>query len=266
MAKASKSYRWIKLERDGGVAILTLNDPATLNAIQPAMMREIEDALRRIDDDDLARAIVITGAGRGFCSGQNLRSVDDIKGGLGVVRNAMREYFPVFRAIRRARAPVIAAVNGVAAGGGFSLALAADFIVAARSALFIQVFSRIGLIPDVGSSFFLPRLIGRARALGVMMTNQPITADKAKEWGIIWDCVDDERMMNEAMALARKLAAGPTQTYALTRKVVDESHHHDLERQFEYELEIQSHILETADAREGITAFLEKRPAKFQGA
>lgn len=266
MAKAKSSYRWITLEREGGVAILTLHDPDTLNAIQPAMMGEVADALGRIDDDGKARAIVITGAGRGFCSGQNLRALDEIKGGLGVVRNAMRDYFPAFRAIRRARAPVIAAVNGIAAGGGFSLALAADFIIAARSALFIQVFSRIGIIPDVGSSYFLPRLIGRARALGVMMTNQPITADKAKEWGIIWDSVDDARLMNEAMALARKLAAGPTLAYAATRKVVDESQHHDLERQFEYELELQSHLLETGDAREGITAFLEKRPAKFRGA
>jgi len=265
MPKARNEYRWIKLEREKGVAILTLDDRETLNAIQPEMMGEIAHALGRIEADGSARAIVLTGAGRGFCSGQNLRALDEIKGGLGVVHNAMRAYFPVFRAIRRARVPVIAAVNGVAAGGGFSLALAADITIAARSALFIQVFSRIGIVPDVGSSYFLPRLIGRARALGVMMTNQPITADQAKAWGIIWDCVDDERLMPEAMALARRLAAGPTQAYIFTRKAVDESQFHDLERQFEYELELQSHVLETDDAKEGIGAFLEKRPAKFRG-
>jgi 2-(1,2-epoxy-1,2-dihydrophenyl)acetyl-CoA isomerase len=177
----------------------------------------------------------------------------------------MRLYLPVFRALRECRVPVIAAVNGVAAGGGFSLALACDIVLAAQSASFIQVFSRIALVPDLGSTWTLPRLVGRQRALALMLSNQPLPAAVAKEWGIALDVVADDRLMSEAKNLAHRLAEGPTRTLAATRQLVDEGVGASFEAQFRRELEVQQVMFQTADAREGVAAFTERRKARFTG-
>ena len=172
----------VKREREDAVGVLTLDEPASLNAMTPDLLGDLASAIREMTDDPGIRALVLTGAGRGFCSGQNLKAAqilgDDIAAGV------MRYYWPAFRALRECRVPVVVAVNGVAAGGGFSLAMAGDMIVAARSASFIQVFSRIALVPDLGSTWLLPRLVGRQRALELMMTNEPLSAELAKEWGL----------------------------------------------------------------------------------
>ena len=174
-------------ERDDSVGVLTLDEPETLNAMTPDLLGDLATAIGEMNDDPQVRALVLTGAGRGFCSGQNLKAAqilgDDIAAGV------MKYYWPTFKALRECRVPVVVAVNGVAAGGGFSLAMAGDMIVAARSASFIQVFSRIALVPDLGSTWLLPRLVGRQRALELMMTNEPLTADQAKEWGLVREVV-----------------------------------------------------------------------------
>src|SRR4029079_632404 len=188
--------------------LLTLDEPESLNAMTPALLDDLANATRELTDDAKIRALVLTGAGRGFCSGQNLKAFDAL--GDDLVAGVMKHYWPAFQALRECRVPVVVAVNGVAAGGGFSLAMAGDVIVAARSASFIQVFSRIALVPDLGSTWFLPRLIGRQRALELMMTNEPVAADLAKEWGLVREVFDDAALRDGALALARKLASGPT--------------------------------------------------------
>jgi len=253
----------VQQAREGAVGLVTLDDPATLNAMTPSLMDELAAAITSLAGDQAVRALVLTGAGRGFCSGQNLKAQEEL--GPDVVAGVMGRYFPVFQALRDCRVPVVAAVNGVAAGGGFSLALACDAILAAQSASFIQVFSRIGLVPDLGSTWTLPRLVGRQRALQLMLSNQPLSAAMAKEWGIALDFVPDDKLMPEAMALARRLAEGPTQTLAATRRLVDRGLDTSFEQQFRAELEIQQQMFQTADAREGIAAFIERRKARFTG-
>jgi 2-(1,2-epoxy-1,2-dihydrophenyl)acetyl-CoA isomerase len=245
------------------VATLTLNRPDTLNALTIEMMDEVGSALKQIATDKNIRALILTGAGRGFCSGQDLRN--RLPPDADIVAELMRCYFTTMQAIRNCAVPVITAVNGTAAGGGFSLALLGDIVMAAQSAKFIQIFSRIGLIPDLGSTYLLPRAIGRARALKMMMTNEAITASTAQEWGLISDCVEDEKLMPTARELAQKLAHGPTHTLVETRRMVNESEWNTFEQQFRRELELQSEIRESDDAKEGIAAFIEKRPAQFQG-
>lgn len=254
---------FVRCERDGDVGIITLDDPSSLNAMSPALMSELAAAIEAETAEGQARALILTGAGRGFCSGQNLK----LREGLGpdVLAGVLQHYFPVFRGLRECRVPVVAAVNGVAAGGGFSLALACDIVLAAQSASFIQVFSRIALVPDLGSTWTLPRLIGRQRALHLMMSNQPLPAATAKEWGIALDVVPDAALMDEARSLARKLAEGPTRTLAATRRLVDEGVGNAFEAQFRRELEVQQVIRQSADAKEGVAAFVERRKARFTG-
>jgi len=259
-----KNYQSITVERDAAVAILTLNAPDTLNALTFDMADEICDALATVvEGDRTVRALILTGAGRGFCSGQNLKA--EAIDGEGLMDTALDHYLPIFTGLRGARVPVICAVNGVAAGGGFSLALAGDVIVAARSARFIQVFSRIGLVPDIGSTYLLPQRIGRARALKAMMTNDPIGAEQALDWGMVSDVVDDGNLMPAALDFAKRLADGPTQTLVATRALVDEADGNDFATQFRRELEVQETVSRSADGREGVTAFVEKRPARFTG-
>lgn len=253
----------VKQAREGAVGVVTLDDPATLNAMTPSLMDELAAAVAELSAEPAVRALVLTGAGRGFCSGQNLKSQAEL--GPDVVAGVMRRYFPVFQALRDCRVPVVAAVNGVAAGGGFSLALACDAILAAQSASFIQVFSRIGLVPDLGSTWTLPHLVGRQRALSLMLSNQPLPAAVAKEWGVVLDVVADERLMAEATGLARRLAEGPTMALAATRRLVDEGMNNSFEAQFRRELEVQQQMFQTADAKEGIAAFVERRKARFVG-
>jgi 2-(1,2-epoxy-1,2-dihydrophenyl)acetyl-CoA isomerase len=250
-------------ERDDSVGVLTLDEPETLNAMTPDLLGDLATAIGEINDDPRVRALVLTGAGRGFCSGQNLKAAqilgDDIAAGV------MRYYWPAFRAMRECRVPIVVAVNGVAAGGGFSLAMAGDMIVAARSARFIQVFSRIALVPDLGSTWLLPRLVGRQRALELMMTNEPLTADQAREWGLVREVFDDTALRDGALILARKLANGPTRALVTTRRLIDESEHASYADQFRREIETQAEIRRSADAVEGRNAFLEKRAAVFTG-
>jgi 2-(1,2-epoxy-1,2-dihydrophenyl)acetyl-CoA isomerase len=253
----------VKRERADSVGVLTLDEPATLNAMTPDLLGDLAAAIGEMTGDPQVRALVLTGAGRGFCSGQNLKAAailgDDIAAGV------MKFYWPAFKALRECRVPIVVAVNGVAAGGGFSLAMAGDMMVAARSASFIQVFSRIALVPDLGSTWLLPRLVGRQRALELMLTNEPLSAELAKQWGLVREVFDESALMDGALALARKLASGPTRALVATRRLLDESEHATYADQFRREIETQAEIRLSADAVEGRNAFLEKRAARFSG-
>lgn len=227
------------------------------------MMYEVQDAIAYIEGKDAIRVMVFTGSGRGFCSGQNLR--DRMPSGAGFVDTLMHCYFRAFYAIRNCRVPVVTAINGVAAGGGCSLALMGDILIAAKSAKFIQVFSRIGLVPDLGSTYLLPKAVGRSNALKIMMTNEPLLAKDALDMQLISDCVDDELLMPKAQELAQKLATGPTHALMMTRRLVDEVDGYAFEKQFRRELEVQSEMRDKPDGKEGVAAFVEKRHAKFMG-
>ena len=253
----------VKREREGAVGILILDEPESLNAMTPDLLGDLAVAVGEMTADTGVRALVVTGAGRGFCSGQNLKASRSL--GEDIVAGVMTHYWPAFNALRTCSVPVVMAVNGVAAGGGCSLAMSGDLIVAAKSASFIQVFSRIGLVPDLGSTWLLPRLIGRQRALEMMLFNQPLAADKAKEWGIVHEVFDDIALRAGALALAAKLAAGPTRGLVATRQLLEASEHANYADQFRREIEVQSTIRVGADALEGRAAFLEKRPARFTG-
>jgi 2-(1,2-epoxy-1,2-dihydrophenyl)acetyl-CoA isomerase len=253
----------VKQARDGAVGVLTLNEPATLNAMTPDLLGALASAIGEITDDADVRALVLTGEGRGFCSGQNLKAAGAL--GSDIVAGVMQHYWPAFRALRECRVPVVIAVNGVAAGGGFSLAMAGDIIVAARSANFIQVFSRIGLVPDLGSTWLLPRLIGRQRAFELMLLNEPLSAERALEFGLVRQVVDDAHLLEEAIKLAQCLAAGPTRALVATRALLEESEHASYAAQFRREIETQSEIRRSEDALEGRNAFVEKRAARFSG-
>ena len=253
----------VKQARDGAVGILTLDEAASLNAMTPDLLGALASAIAEMTGDHAVRALVLTGAGRGFCSGQNLKASEAL--GEDVAAGVMRFYWPAFKALRECRVPVVVAVNGVAAGGGFGLAMAGDMIVAARSASFIQVFSRIGLVPDLGSTWLLPRLVGRQRALELMLLNEPLSADNAQAMGLVRQVVDDAQLMEEALTLARRLAEGPTRALVATRALVEESEHATYEAQFRREIELQASIRKSADAIEGRNAFVEKRKASFTG-
>ena len=253
----------VKQGRDGAVGILTLNEPESLNAMTPDLLGALQKAVAEMTADPDIRALVLTGEGRGFCSGQNLKASEAL--GQDIVAGVMKFYWPAFKALRECRVPILVAVNGVAAGGGFSLAMAGDMIVAARSASFIQVFSRIGLVPDLGSTWLLPRLVGRQRALELMLFNEPLSAERAKEWGLVRDVVDDAQLMPEAIKLAQRLAQGPTRALVATRMLLEESEHASYAAQFRREIEVQSDVRTSADALEGRAAFVEKRKASFSG-
>ena len=249
--------------KNGAVGIITLNEPESLNAMTPDLLGALAEAIGEMTADPTVRALVLTGAGRGFCSGQNLKASESL--GEDIVAGVMKFYWPTFKALRECSVPIVVAVNGVAAGGGFSLAMAGDMVMAARSATFIQVFSRIGLVPDLGSTWLLPRLVGRQRALELMFFNEPLSAERAKEWGLVRKVVDDADLMAEAIQLAQRLAQGPTQALVATRRLLDESERATYADQFRREIEVQSAIRKNADALEGRAAFIEKRKAKFSG-
>jgi len=248
-----------------GVAEITLNRPDKLNAFTPEQHLELRAALDlAADPSSGVRAVLLTGAGRGFCAGQDLGQrrggeMPDLGDSLD------RFYNPLIRALRSLEMPVVAAVNGPAAGAGMSLALACDIVLAARSASFLQAFARLGLVPDAGSTFFLPRLAGDARARALAMLAEKITAEQAADWGLIWRVVDDDRLMSEARALARHLAVQPTRGLALMKRAFNESADNGLDRQLDLERDLQRVAGRSADYREGVAAFLEKRPARFVG-
>jgi len=260
MTKAS-----ILLQRAGAIARLTLNRPDRLNALTLGMLGDVSTALTDLDGDEAVRVVILTGMGRGFCAGQDLadhEAMDDTRAVRGVVE---RHYNPVIRQIRSLPQPVIAAVNGVAAGAGCSLALACDIAVATESAKFVNAFVNIGLIPDCGGSYFLPRLVGQARALGLTLLGEPLDARIAAEWGLIWKAVPDADFASEVETLAKRLAEMPTAAIGLIKHAINVSGHHSLEQQLAVEAELQAEAAETEDYQEGRAAFLEKRKPRFFG-
>ncbi len=251
----------------GGVARLTLNRPDRLNSFNDAMHAEVRDALALLRIDESVRVMVLTGAGRGFCAGQDLgdRAVSpgDATPDLGA--SIERNYRPLVLALRSLPMPVVAAVNGVAAGAGANLALACDLVIAAKSASFIQAFAKIGLIPDSGGTYFLPRLVGEARAMGLAMLGDKLGAEDAAAWGLIWRAVDDAAFATEVDALAQKLAAAPTRALAAIKATLRASARNTLEAQLDLERDVQRELGGSADYREGVAAFLAKRPPQFRG-
>jgi 2-(1,2-epoxy-1,2-dihydrophenyl)acetyl-CoA isomerase len=249
----------------GPVRVLTLNRPASLNSFNADMNRRLRVALGDAAADAAVRAVVITGAGRGFCAGQDLNDPElGMVGGAPDVGGVVEKlYKPLALQVRAMPVPVIAAVNGVAAGAGANFALGCDLVIAARSASFIQAFSKIGLVPDCGGTWLLPRLVGRARALGLAMTGDKLPAEEAQRIGLIWQCVDDAALMDTSLALAAKLAAMPTKALAETRTAIDEAMGLDFADALSMEARRQDSLGRAHDAREGIAAFVEKRTPKF---
>jgi 2-(1,2-epoxy-1,2-dihydrophenyl)acetyl-CoA isomerase len=255
-------------ERADGVATITLNRPEKLNAFTTELHRKLAAALDAVEGDGTIRAVLLTGAGRGFCAGQDLgeRAALMAAGGKVEGGKALETWYnPLIRRLRRLEMPVVCAVNGVAAGAGANIALACDIVLAARSASFIQAFCRIGLVPDAGGSYVLPRLVGMARASALTLLGEKLPAEQAAQWGLIWRVVDDDKLMAEAAALAQHLARQPTRALALIKQALNASFANSLDQQLDLERDLQAKAAATADFREGVAAFLEKRPARFVG-
>jgi 2-(1,2-epoxy-1,2-dihydrophenyl)acetyl-CoA isomerase len=250
----------ILIENRGTWRILTLNRPDRLNAFNPAMHLALAKAFDDIAADIDCRAVLLTGAGRGFCAGQDL---SEIGGDLGSV--LQDQYNPLVRGIRTLNKPVVCAVNGTAAGAGANIALACDIVLAARSARFIQSFAKIGLVPDSGGTWFLPRLVGDARARALALLAEPIPAETAKNWGLIWRVVDDDQLKSESEKLAAYLAGQPTQALALIKQAFAQSATNSLDAQLDLERDLQRKAGATPDYAEGVNAFIAKRPPKFTG-
>lgn len=261
------AYETILFEIANGAARLTLNRPDRLNSFTVQMHGEVADALTRVEQDESVRALLITGAGRGFCAGQDLADRAVAPGGDGVDLGESLEnrYNPLIRRLVKLPKPVVCAVNGVAAGAGANIALATDMVLAAKSAKFIQSFANIGLIPDSGGSWILPRLVGQARAMGLALTGLPITAEQAEAWGLIWRAVDDATLMDEANALVDQFARGPTRGYAAIKRAIRASWSATLDSQLGHERDMQRALGRSADYREGVAAFSEKRKPNFTG-
>lgn len=256
------SYETISYLVEENVATVTLNRPEKMNCLTVRMRRELLDAMRRAPRE--ARALVLTGEGRGFCSGQDLGDAGDLTQ-LDLESTLRDEYEPLLRAIYDCPIPTLCSVNGAAAGAGANIALAADVVIAARSAVFIEAFSRIGLIPDAGGTYWLPRMVGMPRAMGMCLFAEPIPAGRAAEWGLIWEVVEDDQLAARAAELARRLADGPTAAYRATKQALRASFANDLDQQLSLEAELQGKAGASRDFLEGVTAFLEKRPTKFEG-
>jgi 2-(1,2-epoxy-1,2-dihydrophenyl)acetyl-CoA isomerase len=246
--------------------VITLNRPDKLNAVNDAMHQALRKALGDAEADESCRALLLTGAGRGFCTGQDL-SDRLAKSGESVVLGGAQETFynPLVRKLRSLPFPVVAAVNGVAAGAGANIALACDIVLAGRSANFIQSFARVGLVPDSGGTWILPRLVGSARAKGLALLAEPLSAEKAEQWGLIWKCVDDAALASEAQKLCEHFATAPTQGLALIKRALNASVGNSLDAQLDLERDLQKVASLTPDYAEGVRAFIEKRKANFTG-
>ena len=260
------SYQTILFESHGGVARLTLNRPERLNSFNTEMHAEVRGALAEVRSS-AARVLVITGAGRGFCAGQDLGDRAVAPGGQAadLGESIERHYKPLVLGLRSLPLPVIAAVNGVAAGAGANIALACDVVIAARSASFVQAFARLGLVPDSGGTWFLPRNVGTARALGLALLGEKLAAEQAAAWGLIWRCVDDAELAGTVETLAQGLAAAPTRGLARTKQAIYESWGRSLAEQLDVERDYQAELGRTADYAEGVAAFSEKRAPRFLG-
>jgi 2-(1,2-epoxy-1,2-dihydrophenyl)acetyl-CoA isomerase len=256
-----------KLELEGSVAILTLNHPEVMNAVSPEMLGGLMKALEHVEDPkNGVRCIVMTGAGRGFCAGANLQRPSSGASGSGDAGLVLEtHYHPLLRRLRELPIPFVTAVNGAAAGVGMSFALMGDLVLCARSSYFLQAFRRIGLIPDGGSTWILPRLVGRARAMELSLMGEKLPAEKALEWGLVNRVFEDEELMKNAKELARDLANGPTLALGLIRRLYWESADNSYEEQLNLERQMQRRTGASTDFQEGVRAFLEKRPAKFKG-
>ena len=260
------SYQTILFDLTGGVARLTFNRPDRLNSFNTTMHAEVREALGRVASTD-ARVLVVTGAGRGFCAGQDLGDRAVAPGGAAVDlgESIEKNYKPLVLALRSLQMPIIAAVNGVAAGAGANIALACDLVIAARSASFVQAFSKLGLVPDSGGTWFLPRLIGNARAIGLTLLGEKLPAEQAAQWGLIWRCVEDAELSAVVDGLATQLAAAPTRGLVRTKQALYEGWGRTLEQQLDIERDYQRELGYTADYAEGVAAFTQKRPPQFTG-
>jgi 2-(1,2-epoxy-1,2-dihydrophenyl)acetyl-CoA isomerase len=256
----------ILVEPREGYRVVTLNRPQRLNACNEALLAALHAALSEAEADTSCRALLLTGAGRGFCTGQDLNDRLAKAEENTVLGGAQEDFYnPLVRKLRALPFPVVAAVNGVAAGAGANIALACDIVLAARSASFIQSFARIGLIPDSGGTWNLPRLIGPARARALMLLAEPLPAEKAEAWGMIWKAVDDTALMAEAEKLCVHFASAPTAGLALIKRALDAAWSNDLAAQLDLERDLQREASLTPDYAEGVRAFMEKRPPKFTG-
>ena len=256
----------ILVSLEAGVLAVTLNRPDKLNAFNPEMHQLLRKALERARDEAEVRAVLLTGAGRGFCAGQDLAernvSIDtplDLSVSLGSYYN------PLVRRMRELPKPIVCAVNGVAAGAGANIALACDLVIAARSASFVQSFARLGLVPDSGGTWFLPRLLGSARATGLALLGDKLPAEQAQAWGLIWEVVEDDALASRAMELAKRLAEGPTKGYGLVKKALNAAWGNSLDAQLDLERDLQREAGLTHDYREGVAAFMQKREPQYKG-
>jgi 2-(1,2-epoxy-1,2-dihydrophenyl)acetyl-CoA isomerase len=263
----TQQFETVRLDVADGVATLTLSRPERLNSFTVQMHGEVHDALAQVRANKSVRCLVLTGAGRGFCAGQDLndRAVAPGSAAVDLGESIERYYKPLVLTLRALEMPTIAAVNGVAAGAGANIALACDLVFAARSASFIQSFSKIGLVPDSGGTWWLPRLVGPARAMGLALTGEKIGAEQAEAWGLIWKCVDDDALMPTASALALQLATGPTHGYVRTRQAMEAGETLSLVASLNLERDFQRELGHGADYREGVAAFMEKRAPQFRG-
>jgi 2-(1,2-epoxy-1,2-dihydrophenyl)acetyl-CoA isomerase len=261
------SYEQIRFETSGGIARITLNRPDRLNSFTTKMHGELREALAQVSADRDARVVLLTGEGRGFCAGQDLsdRAVAPGDEPVDLGASIAENYRPLVLALRNLALPVVCAVNGVAAGAGANIALACDIVIAARSASFIQAFCRIGLVPDSGGTFFLPRLVGMARAMGLALLGEKLSAEQAAAWGLIWKCVDDTELAPTTDALLAQLAQAPTGGLAAIKRALYASAANTLDQQLDLERDTQRALGYSADYREGVAAFLEKRPPRFTG-
>lgn len=261
------AYKTIQFEIADGAARLTFNRPDRLNSFTVEMHEEVRDALNKIEADDAIRTLLITGAGRGFCAGQDLsdRAVAPGSNAVDLGESVEKRYNPLIRTLTSLPMPVVCAVNGVAAGAGASIAFACDIVIAAWSAKFIMSFANIGLVPDSGGSWAMPRLVGQARALGMALTGDPVKAEQAADWGLIWKCVDDDALAAETNALIAKFAAAPTRGLAETKNLIRSAFTRPLDAQLDLERDQMRALGKSDDYKEGVDAFMNKRKPTFTG-